>query len=443
MTQLVDAGTQPKQHTRPAFAFRPGLGLRFGLRPSAAASRPRGDFLLLWAGQTVSKIGNGAYKIAAAWAVYQIAGSTADMGIVLALNLVPELALVLLGGTIADRVSRRAVVIAADGVAAAVTFALAIAAALGVLSVSLLMVAAFLLGVVSAFYGPAYAAMRREVVDTGRLRAANAWMSVSGNLARMAGPALAGVAFAFGGAGAVFGLDAATFAFAVVTALLIRTRTPARAPVQAADGPECTSVARELAEGLAYTAKSGWLVLLLALSLIANLACLAPYAVLLPAVVVTHGAGIDRLGLLSAAEIAVGIAGAIAIGRFGRRLRPGITMLVFCSLLGAGTLLLGLSGGRAVLLFAGVALIGAGLSFDVIEQTLMQSFVPEHLLSRVYALNTVVSYSLLPVGYAVSGIVAKHTGASPVLIVGGAALIASCASAVPLPVVHRLNAVDY
>lgn len=409
--------------------------------PAAKPTRTRRDrigrdFLLLWSGQTVSKIGNGAYKVALAWSVYQIAGSTADMGLVLAVNLVPELALVLFGGAVADRLSRRAVVIAADGAAGLVTLGLALAAAGRGLTVPMLLAAAFLLGVTSAFYGPAYAAMKGDLVGAAGARAANAWIGVSGNLARILGPAIAGVAFAFGGAGVVFAVDTATFAYAVVSTLLIRTRVPRAAE------PEQAGFRREVAEGVTYTVKTGWLMLLLAVSLIANFACLAPYAVLLPAIVEGHGGGVGLLGLLNAAEIAAGIAGAVVIGRLGSRLPAGIAMLVLAALLGAGTLALGLSGGRPAALFAGVLLIGAGLSFDVIEQTLMQALVPRRLLSRVYAVNTAASYSLLPAGYALSGLAARQAGPAPVLALGGAVLAAACLLAAPLPAVRRMNRAD-
>jgi MFS family permease len=404
----------------------------------------RNDFVLLWFGQTVSKIGNGAYKVAVAWSVYGISHSTAAMGLVLALNVVPELVLAMLGGAIADRFSRRAVVIAADGIAAVVTLGLALTSAFSTLTMSMLMSAAFLLGVVSAFYGPAYAALRGELRGIGSRRTANAWFTVSGNLARMAGPALAGIAFAAGGASTVFGLDAASFAFAFVTSYLMSlpASRDAPEPASAVSASQPPSVMREIAQGLAYTVKARWLVVTLAVSLVANLACLAPYAVLLPAVVTERGAGIDLLGLLSATEIGVGILGAMVIGKFSARLRPGIAMLGLCGLLGAGTLLLGLPGGHTSLLFAGVALIGLGLAFDVVEQTLLQSLVPDRLLSRVYAVNTVVSYSLLPLGYSVAGLVARHVSASPVLAVGGAILIVSCGLAAPLPAVRRLNAIS-
>ena len=176
------------------------------IRPSSRLTRARrglvgNDFLLLWSGQTVSRIGNGAYKVAVAWAVYQISKSTAAMGLVLALNVVPELALAMLGGTIADRISRRTVIIVADSIAAVVTLGLAVAAAFGALTISMLMVGAFLLGVVSAFYGPAYAALKGRLPGVSGRGSANAWFTVSGNLARLAGPALAGMAFAAGGAG--------------------------------------------------------------------------------------------------------------------------------------------------------------------------------------------------------------------------------------------------
>jgi hypothetical protein len=99
---------------------------------------------------------------------------------------------------------------------------------------------------------------------------------------------------------------------------------------------------------------------------------------------------------------------------------------LLASVIGAGAITLGLLGDLLPALFLGAALVGAGLSFDVIENTILQVQVPEELLSRVYSVNMVVSFALLPLGYAAAGFLARWAGPSWVLAAGGAVLIASC-----------------
>ncbi|MCX4784184.1 MFS transporter [Streptomyces sp. NBC_01264] len=112
------------------------------------------NFVVFWLGQTVSKVGNGAYQVALGWTVYQLTGSAAAMGLVLALNVLPQVVFALIGGTVADRLSRRMVIILSDSAAALGIGLLAVLSAAGLLSLPVLMAAAVLLGTISAFYGP-------------------------------------------------------------------------------------------------------------------------------------------------------------------------------------------------------------------------------------------------------------------------------------------------
>jgi MFS family permease len=99
---------------------------------------------------------------------------------------------------------------------------------------------------------------------------------------------------------------------------------------------------------------------------------------------------------------------------------------VLASLIGAGTMTLGLLGNHPLALFLGAALVGVGLSFDLIENTIIQEQVPEQLLSRVYSVNVVASFALLPLGDAAAGLLAQWAGNSWVFAGGGAVLILSC-----------------
>lgn len=377
------------------------------------------NFFFFWAGQSISKVGNGIYQVGLAWAVYQLTGSTAAMGIVLAANALPEIALALFGGTLADRLPRRAVVLTADSVAGLVTWGLTMMSARRDLSVPLLTMAAILLGVVTAFYKPAYSAMNRDLIAQEHFRAANALLSVSGNVARVLGPAVGGLAYSLGGTTLVFGLDAASFSVAVAAMIVTRTRCRP-------GGAQQQGLIRELMIGLRYTLTTRWLLLILAVSMIANFVCLAPFFVLLPALVRIHHDGVSTLGLLTSAEVLASIAGALIIaGRRGIRSSPALLLLA--SIIGVGTILMGLMADSLIALFLGATLVGAGLSFDVIENTIIQVGVPEELLSRVYSVDMVVSYALLPLGYAAAGFMASWAGITWVLAGGGVILIASCA----------------
>jgi MFS family permease len=395
------------------------------------------NFLLFASGQTVSKLGNAMYTVALAWTVYSLTGSTVAMGSILAVNAVPELALVLLGGTIADRVPRRTVILCADSFAAVVLACLTLASWTGQLSLPLLFVAAFLLGIVTAFYGPAYSAMNRDLLPSNQLQAANALFAVSKNTAQIIGPAAAGFIYAVAGATTVFGLDSASFIVAVLTLLFVKL--PAlTAKMQVKQG-----LISDVAQGIRYTFSVPWLRLVLALSLITNFVCLAPFLVLLPAVVKSQHHGVSLLGGLTSAQVVATIIGAVIIGRLGRRrIQPGPALAALASLIAIGVILIGAVPQVSGVLFIAVILIGAGLSFDVIENTLLQLLVPQQILSRVYSVNVLISYALLPLGYASAGILAHLIGVRSVFIAGGIMLIIICIVAAASRALRDIGGID-
>ena len=403
-----------------------GLPGAVGTAAAAPTRRPARElifdrnFFLFWSGQAISKTGNGIYQIGLAWTVYQITRSTSVMGIVLALNFLPQLALVLMGGAVSDRAVRRNVVLSADSAAAVVTVGLVIGSATHQLSAVVLMVGSLLLGVCSAFYDPAYAAMNRDLLPEADLHRANSILTISTNAARVLGPAIGGVAFGFGGATLLFSLDAASF---LIAALAMARVTVAVREEQ----PERTDGTNGLFAGVVYTFRTRWLLVISIMTVVANCACLAPFRVLLPALVELAHGGPGTLGFLNGAEVAATVLGVILVrnARVGPRSR--LMLAAMAGVLGLGTVVLGLSGLTPVALIAGPMLIGGGLAFNVIETTLLQTLVPAGLLSRVFSVNLLLSFSLLPVGYAVSGFLARLVGPYAVLVAGGLALLVGCA----------------
>jgi MFS family permease len=376
-----------------------------------------------------------------------ITGSTVAMGMILAVNALPQLVLLLAGGRTADRLPRRMVVLVADSIGAAVLAVLTLAAVEHMIEVPLLVMTAFILGMVNAFHGPAYSAMNRDLLRDEQLRAANALATVSRNAVQAIGPPIAALAYSLGGPAIIFGLDGASFAAAVVTMWF--TRIPAdvtqrSSPDLFEDGSAPRGWfqqirARARCPGLKYSLSVKWLRMTLVLSLIANFACVAPFLVLLPALVKAHHGSIYLLGILTTVEVVASIASSVLIGIFHFRFRPGRLFLALILFMGAGTIIMGAFSGDIDALFLGAALIGIGFSLDVIENTMLQALVPQHLLSRVYSVNMIISFALLPLGFAAGGTAARYVGATWVFAGGGAALICACVVAAIHPALRRLD----
>ncbi len=392
-----------------------------GRTASYAAVLRNRDFVLVWFGQTVSEVGNGAYQVALGWTVYAVTRSTTDLGIVLAANAIPQVLLFMFGGVLGDRLPRRTVILAADATAGAITTALALMAAVSGLTFGVLLTSSALMGVTGAIYDPAYGAIVPDVLPPDQVLRGNALLSASGNLARVCGPLIGGTLYALGGASLAFGLDAASFAVSTVC-MTVMAVPSARAVYEG-------TVLGDIAEGVGFAARTRWLQLVIAIGLVANVFCVAPLFVLLPAIVRHAHGGPGSLGLATATQMGLTMAAALLIPRIPRIGQSGVGLTMLSGVLALGVITVGLSRSLAVLLI-GMGVIGIGFGFNVVESTIVQSLVPRTLLSRVYSLMLAVSFALLPVGYAVSGVLAQKVGVMAVMCFGGAclAVVVLCAA---------------
>jgi MFS family permease len=197
-------------------------------------------FLQLWVGQGISFVGDAVSMVALVILVAQIAGSASAVGGVLVARLLPTLASPLLG-VLADRVDRRAILVASDLARAALVLGVAFTRDLVTIYVL-----AFLMGASRALFDPTVRAAFPSVVGRGDLTRANALIGGTFSASIMIGPALGGLLVAAVGVEAAFALDAATYL--VSAALLSRIQLP---------GPgsgEDEGFVRELQAGLSYLA---------------------------------------------------------------------------------------------------------------------------------------------------------------------------------------------
>ena len=211
------------------------------------------DFRLLWGAMCISLLGDGAFLIALAWQVYALSDAPTALALVGIAMTVPTIVFLLLGGVVSDRRDRRTIMIAADvarGLSVALMAGLAIG---GQLQLWHLVVLAAIYGSGSAFFAPAFDAIVPDVLSGRSLAQANALDQLARPvMLRFAGPALGGAVVGFGGSGAVFALDAASFAASAVGLVLMRP-APRRAVASGA------SVRDDLLVGWRYVRERSWL----------------------------------------------------------------------------------------------------------------------------------------------------------------------------------------
>jgi predicted MFS family arabinose efflux permease len=258
-----------------------------------------------------------------------------------------------------------------------------------------------------------------QVVPPERRPQANGLMRLAGALAvRLIGPALGGGVVGAFGAGTAFLADAATFVVSLALLLMVSAY-----PV-----PDRTakSLLADVKEGLGFVRRQGWLTASLAASSIGLLCYEGPTAILLPFLIKNHfGGHASDLGLVLSAGGAGAVLAALLISHFGLPSRRMGLMYGLWTVLASSVLLYAIAGSIWQLAVVCFLAIGAMIAGDVIWTTLLQDHVPHELLGRVSSLDTVVSFSLVPLSMALTGPIAAAAGARSTMLVAGAIAV-SC-----------------
>ncbi len=197
-----------------------------GWRQSFEALRHR-DFAIFWTGAVVSNIGSWMQNAAVPFVIYELTKSTALVGVASFLGFAPTVFLGPWAGSMADRYSRRTILIVCQGILMVLALALFVVWASGVRSIAPLIVLIALSGMVTGFNIPAWNSFIPDIVPRESLVSAVLLNSTQFNASRAVGPALAGVVLAAFGPGVAFLVNAVSFA-AVLVALAVVTPRPFR-----------------------------------------------------------------------------------------------------------------------------------------------------------------------------------------------------------------------
>ena len=178
-----------------------------------------GVFRAMWIAVLVSNVGTWMQTVGAQWLLVHLPHATILVALVQTADYLPDVLFGLVGGALADVFDRRRLLIAVQVIMACIGLALTALTFAGQMPPALLLVFTFAIGCSSVFTNPAYQSLVPDLVPRNQLRAASSLGSISINLARLIGPALAGLLIARIGVTAVFGLNALTYVFfAVVVA---------------------------------------------------------------------------------------------------------------------------------------------------------------------------------------------------------------------------------
>jgi MFS family permease len=389
------------------------------------------NYRRLFIGRTVSLVGDGIAPVAIAFAVLDLTGSATDLGIVLAAHSLMIIALILVGGVFADRISPRVSMLRADLVRAVVTGLMAALVIAGTAETWQLVVLYAIEGGATAFFNPASNAIVPSIVSPERLQEATALLNLSRWGGRAIGPAIAGVLLALGTPGWALAVDAATFA--VSAYFLLRLRAPgARPDAKPAFGSE-------LRHGWREFASRTWLWVAVIGAAFSNAVFFPAFQVLGPTVAKESLGGSSAWALIAAAFGTGALLGGL-LALYARPRRPLLVGEAGLMLFATPVALLAIPSTAVLIALAALA-GGTAISLgEVLYETTAAQHIPQESLSRVSAYDWFGSLALEPLGLALIGPVAAGIGISTALWGAAGVMLACQVFIIAVPSVRRLEA---
>jgi MFS family permease len=368
------------------------------------------DFRLLWAGSVVSFIGSGLTFVAIPFQVFELTDSTLAVGLLGVAELVPLLLLSLLGGALADRVDRRRLLLATEGLGALASVGLALNARSDDPQLWLIYLLTTAIAVLYALGSPAFRSATPLLIRRELLPAAAALEGVSQNLSSVVGPALAGVLIGTIGLTGTYVVDAASFLFILGCIFLIRPIPPRR------EEEDSGSVL----EGLRFLKGRPVLQGSFIVDIIAMVFGM-PNA-LFPAIARGFG-GPAVLGLLYAAPSGGALLASLTSGWTGKVRRQGLATYLAVIAWGLSLVLFGFANALWLAVVA-LALAGAADMISAIfRHTILQTAAPPHLVGRLSGLELSVVASGPALGDLEAGALAALTSVRFSVVGGGIACV--------------------
>jgi MFS family permease len=407
-------------------------------------------FALLWTGQTTSRLGDSLYRIALSWWVLEKTGSAIAMGTVLVFSQVPMLIFLLIGGVVVDRLPRIRIMFSSDLLSGLVIAFVAVFSWFNLLQIWHIYIASMIFGFVEAFFFPAYQAVIPQITPSELLVSANSLNGLSQRVTGIVGPALGAALVAAGGTSLTFGLDALSFFISALCVLpILRSnfdKTQREEDVSGAGAEKRLAKDtlkqgfKDLLEGFNLVRTIPWIWISILLFGFVNIMEAGPRAVAMPFLIKEDlGADVKLLGILGSAASLGFVVGMLWLGQYTRLHRRGL--LGYLSILGTGVALLPFAFKLPIpILIASMIISGMSTSvFALIWTHTLQEMVPGKLLGRVYSIDALGSFVLLPIGFSLSGWATDRFGAPTVFLIGGLATIALVLLGLLHPAIRKLD----
>ncbi|MDF1596819.1 MAG: MFS transporter [Acidimicrobiia bacterium] len=378
------------------------------------------NFRLYFIGQTLSMSGTWMQRVAQSWLVLELTGSGTALGLVTAVQFLPMLILAPYGGVIADRFNKQRLLLITQSAAAILACALGLLVVFDVIRLWMVYVLAGALGLVSSVDNPTRQTFVPELVGREKLTSAVSLNSVLVNLARVLGPAAAGVLIVTVGLGPCFLVNSGTYLAVIVALILMRAdelQTVAPQPRRAG----------QLREGLRYVgATPAVLTPLLMMGVVGMFAY--EFQVILPLIAkFTFGGDAGTYATMSACMGGGAVVGGLVAA--SRRTRPAVALSRTAAVFGVTQLITSFAPNLVTVYVALVALGAASITFLALGNATLQLSATPEMRGRVMGLWAVAFLGSTPIGGPIIGWVGENVGPRYGLGLGGVATLLAAAFA--------------
>ncbi|MFF5794681.1 MFS transporter [Paeniglutamicibacter sp. NPDC012692] len=387
------------------------------------------QFRSFWTGRVISSLGSAAAPIAVAFAALEAGGGVEWLGFILALNIAPQVLLLLVGGVLGDRGRRDRVMVLANAVSGVVQVAMAILILTGVAELWMLATSVFLLGVASAFFQPASQGSIVQLVPPELRVAANAVLRLPLNVAKVLGPALGGLVVALIGPGWALAFNACTFLLSVFFLTSIRLPQPIKSKASALSA---------FREGWKEFSARRWYVIMVAQSTITVLMWLVGFQLFGPVVSHSSLGGAFAWGLISGG-FAFGLVGGSLVAVAVRPQRVGLTVSLCLAAQALPLVALAVVASLWVIVGAAV-LAGIALDISIVSwSAFFQEQIPEGLQSRLSSISTFGQLLPVPIGYVLFGVLSGYVSNSAMVGTMSGILVVAALLPLVLPSIRQLR----
>ncbi len=381
------------------------------------------DFRLLFAGTTVSLLGDQFTLIATPWLTLQLTGDPMALGLVLALEGIPRAAIMLFGGAITDRFSPRIVMFTADIIRFLLTFLMAFAVFTGAVQIWMMYIFSLGFGFMSGFEIPAESSIVPTLVKKHELQAGNSLMLSAAQVAQFVGPTVAGIligqySHSFLGIGLAYALDALGFATSA-TCLWLMSR--GNKHQHSEDAPEKDSIITAVLAGVKYLRTDNALMLIILVIAGLNFSLIGPLMVGIPVLANQRlPEGAMAFGLLMSAYAGGSLAGFLMAGSLPRPSGKAMGVILISFMIACGVVIASLAFIQSTWIdFALMFPLGMGNGYiSIILFSWVQIRTPNEMLGRMMSIVSFSSYGLMPISQAISGAVIKWSPDALFLLAG-------------------------